>query len=129
VIWAGVVGSYADMIERWHRNGVQPTPTPGARRWRNEWIAQFGSPEQNPDFWNSLSATSYLADLSGPVQLHHGTADEEVPLAFSEDLARGIQAAGKTADLYTYPGDNHNISQSFSLAMQRTIQFFNTYLK
>jgi hypothetical protein len=37
--------------------------------------------------------------------------------------------ADQTAELYLYEGDNHNISNSFSLAMQRTIEFFDRYLK
>ena len=82
-----------------------------------------------PVFWDSVSATSYLSDLSGPIQLHHGTNDEDVPLEFSIRLAELAQAQGQLADLYTYDGDNHNISKYFSSAMQRTIEFFDIYLK
>jgi len=83
----------------------------------------------DPQFWDSISANTYLADLSGPLQLHQGTADTEVPVTFAETLAQGIQAAGKSVELYTYQGDNHDLSKSFDLAMSRTIQFFDTYLK
>jgi hypothetical protein len=38
-------------------------------------------------------------------------------------------AANQIAEFYTYEGDNHNISNYFSLAMQRTIEFFDRYLK
>lgn len=131
VIWAGVVGSYADLLERWHRleNLPTPTPPPGSTHWRNDWAAQYGTPEQNPAFWDSISAPSFLANLSGPLQLHHGTADKEVPLVFSQNLAQQIQAAGGSAELFTYPGNDHNLSQSFTLAMDRTVAFFTQYLK
>jgi len=133
VIWAGVVGSYADMLNRWRRNN-NPVPIPtqaatSARRWRNRFVEQFGTPEENPEFWNSISANAYLNDLSGPIQLHHGTADESVPLEFSEILYNQVQQAGKPVELYTYDGDNHNLSNYFSMAMGRTIDFYNTYLK
>lgn len=132
VIWGGVVASYPDMLNRWRRSIptplVQPTPV-SARRWRQAWVAEFGSPEENPDFWASVSANSYLADLSGPVQLHHGRADEEVPVEFSETLAQQIQAAGGTVELFTYQGDNHNISGYFTSAMNETVAFFDRYLK
>ena len=39
------------------------------------------------------------------------------------------QAAGKPVELYTYPGDNHNINGNFVTAMQRTIAFFDKYVK
>lgn len=131
VIWAGVVASYPDLLTRWRRVGGSSIPTPLAaeRGWRGGWVAEFGAPDENPVFWGAVSANDYLADLSGPLQLHHGTADESVPLEFSELLAGELQAAGKPYELYIYPGDNHNLSGSFSLAMQRTIAFFDRYLK
>jgi dipeptidyl aminopeptidase/acylaminoacyl peptidase len=131
VIWAGVVASYPDLLTRWRR-GSGPTSTPnpsGTRRWRSDWVERYGPPDTNPDFWNGISANSFLADISGPVQLHHGTADESVPLEFSETLYQQLQAAGETVEFYTYEGDDHNISNLFSLAMTRTIEFYNTYLK
>ncbi len=133
VIWAGVVGSYSDLFCCWRR-GDRPTSTPdpdpsSSRRWRSSWVSQFGSPEDNPEFWDSLSANTYLDDISGPVQLHHGTADESVPLEFSETLYQQLQDLGKPVELYTYEGDNHNISNLFSLAMTRTIEFYDRYLK
>ena len=89
----------------------------------------YGTPEENPEFWETLSSNSYLDDISSPVQLHHGTGDESVPLEFSETLFQELQEAGKTAELYTYEGDNHNISNSFSQAMRRTLEFYDRYLK
>lgn len=131
VIWAGVVGSYPDMLYNWRRTGAAVTPSPSStgRGWRQAWINQYGSPEENPEFWNDLSANSYLADLSGPVQLHHGTADTDVPVAFSESLYEQVRLAGKYAEIYTYPGDNHNISNYFDMAMTRTIEFYDQYLR
>jgi len=131
VIWAGVVASYPDLLTRWRRTGGSaPTPPPGGTRgWRASWAELYGSPDENPEFWRSVSSNSYLADISGPVQLHHGTADESVPLEFSQILYDELQAAGKEVEFYTYDGDNHNISNSFSAAMTRTIQFFDKYLK
>lgn len=130
VIWAGVVASYQDLLYNWRRTGSF-TPSPSSRGvgWRTRWIEEFGTPEQNPVFWDSISATSYLSDLSGPLELHHGTADEDVPLDFSIRLAEMARNAGQTADLYIYEGDNHNISANFSIAMERTIKFFDSYLK
>ncbi len=130
VIWAGVAASYPDLLYNWRRTGSF-TPSPSSRGvgWRTHWIEAYGTPEQNPVFWDSVSATSYLADLSGPLQLHHGTEDEDVPLEFSIRLAELARDAEKIADLYTYEGDNHNISGNFSIAMQRTIAFFDLYLK
>ena len=130
VIWAGVVASYPEMLYNWRRSGSF-TPSPSSRGvgWRTQWLSAYGAPDQNPAFWDSISATSYLSDLSGPLQLHHGTADEDVPVEFSIRLAERARTAGQIADLYLYEGDNHNISGNFSTAMQRTIDFFDQILK
>jgi dipeptidyl aminopeptidase/acylaminoacyl peptidase len=129
VIWAGVVASYPDMLTRWRRPGPTPVISTSTRRWRIEWLEAYGAPDQNPQFWASISANSYLDEISGPLQLHHGTADESVPLEFSESLAAQMQAAGQPVELYIYDGDNHNLSASFSTAMTRSIEFFDRYLK
>jgi dipeptidyl aminopeptidase/acylaminoacyl peptidase len=92
-------------------------------------MEQYGTPEENPAFWDSISANAYLADISGPIQLHHGTNDADVPLVFSENLFYQMLEAGQYVELYKYEGDNHNISNYFSTAMQRTIDFFDRYVK
>jgi dipeptidyl aminopeptidase/acylaminoacyl peptidase len=117
------------LLTRWRASGPIPTPITGARRWRSAWVEQYGTPLENPDFWEGVSANSYLAELSGPIQLHHGTADESVPLEFSATLQQQIQGSGGTVEFYTYEGDDHNLSNYFSLAMARSIEFFDRYLK
>ncbi len=128
VIWAGVVASYEDLFYNWRRRSF--TPPPGVRSsWRQSLVEQFGEPGQNPQFWNSLSANSYLSDISGPLQLHHGTGDSSVPVAFSQKLLEQMKKVGKEVKLYTYEGDDHNLSGNFSTAMSRSVSFFDKFLK
>lgn len=133
VIWGGVTASYADLLNNWRRRSPSVTPSilPGntSRSWRLNLVREFGEPEVNPQFWNSISATSYLSDISGPLQLHHGEADHSVPPAFSIKLNDLMQQAGQTSELYTYPGDDHNISNNLSLALSRSVAFFDKFLK
>lgn len=129
VIWAGVVAPYPDLINNWRRSN-RPTPSPfsGARRWRDQLTSEFGSPESNPEFWNQLSAHSYLDQLSGPIQLHHGTLDTSVPFEFSQNLAAMLENVQSESELYLYQGDDHNLSVSFGTAASRSVTFFNTHL-
>ncbi len=127
VIWGGVVAPYPDLFTRWN---------PGARLTnaaRGSWVYSleqaYGTVEQNPQFWNSISANAYVKDLNRPIQLHHSTTDEEVPWEYSQMLYDELIAANQIAEFYSYEGDNHNISRNFTLAMQRTIEFFDRYLK
>ena len=130
VIWAGVVASYEDLITSWRRDSsAAETPTPRPGSWRGSIMDAYGSPEDNPTFWQSISANYYLADLSGPIQLHHGTADTSVPVEFSADLYEQIQNAEGVVEYYEYEDDDHNIANSFSVAMTRSILFFDRYVK
>lgn len=131
VIWAGVVASYEDLLTRWRRPSSAATPSVNstARRWRDSLVELYGNPEENPQFWDALSANSYLQDLSGPLQLHHGTADTSVPVEFSTTLTSQVREAGGYVEYFIYDGDNHNLSINFSDAMFRSISFFDKYVK
>ena len=148
VIWGGVVAPYPDLFNRAGAEAtrqalatVTPTPTtaPGMptatpsptrrSRWRNALIDTYGSPEENPDFWDSISANAYLADLSGPVQLHHAITDETVPAAASVLLYDQLIAAAQPAELYLYDNDSHDIDNNFYTAMRRSLEWFDRYVK
>jgi len=131
-IWGGVVGNYNDIIFNW-QNKVTYKPDTEDLMLRNKNLdvltGLYGTPIINPDFWNSCDPTYYLKDITAPVQIDVGLADNQVPPDFSKGLYEKLKALGKTVEYYEYLGANHDINQSFALAMKRTISFFNHYLK
>jgi len=135
VIWAGVVASYEELWEarpQWMGAEQTLTPEPDATITpvpEAEGLFAYGTFDENPAFWAAIDPVYHLDDLSGPLQLHHGTADHSVPVAFSENLYTRLQEAGQTAELYLYEGDNHNISASFGTAAQRSVEFFDDHVK
>ncbi|HZE87413.1 MAG TPA: alpha/beta fold hydrolase [Methylomirabilota bacterium] len=133
VIWGGVVGSYDDLMNHWIRQvPFQPDPTQMALRnnYRSRLIKQYGTPQSNPTFWQSIDPSFYFSEIAAPIQLHTGGLDEEVPVAFSQSLFEKLKKAGKVVQYYNYPGGDHNISSpNFELAMQRSIDFFDKYVK
>ncbi len=133
VIWSGVVGTYDDLINRWVR-AVPFRPSSSEAQAhvtsiRRKLMDKYGTPTQNPTFWNTIDPHAHLRDISGPIELHHSAQDDEVPEAFSQSLYNDLKKAGKTSELFTYEGTDHNLSQGFNLAMQRSVDFFNKYLK
>jgi uncharacterized protein len=125
VIWGGVVASHEDLATNWFR---RQAGTPVAPRG----FGRFGiweSPQDAPELWRVISANSYLQDISGPVQQHHSVTDEEVPVLFAERLHEQLKAVNKPTELFTYPGDNHNISGNFGVAMFRSVQFMDRHVK
>ena len=133
VIWSGVVGTYEELINKWsHKTPWQPSAKEANHvgSIRQNLVNQYGTPESNPGFWHSIDPRYYLTDISGPILLNQGLNDEEVPPLFAESLKNDLEKLGKTFDYYTYPGGDHNLSSpNFEKAMQRSIKFFDKYLK
>ncbi len=133
VIWGGVVGTYDDLTNNWQRKVTYQPPANELalrNRYRQNLTSKYGTPKDNPAFWNTIDPNNYLSDITTPTELHAGRADEEVPVAFSQGLFDRLKGIGKTVEFYTYSGADHNISgSSFNIAMQRSIDFFDKYLK
>ncbi len=133
VIWGGVLGSYEDLMNNWQRRvPFQPSQRQLALRnnYRKRFTDMYGTPLSNPTFWHSIDPTFFLSDINTPIQLHTGGDDGEVPVAFSINLKESLEKAGKTVEYYNYPGGDHNLSSpNFELAMNRSIAFFDKYLK
>jgi len=134
VIWAGVVGTYQELLTKWRRvKSWQASAKEVAGHIssiRQHLVDQYATPDKNSTFWHSIDPRYYIEDISGPLQLHQGLADEEVPTLFSENLYKDLKKAKKVVEFYTYQGADHNISEpSFSAAINRSLEFFNKYLK
>lgn len=132
IMWAGVVGDWEDLLERYRRRTpwVSGSASSNTRSRIAEFTEKYGSPSANTDFWSKIDAYNYLADISGPVQLHHGTADTSVPVEFSQHLQKALIDAGKTVEYFEYQGADHNLGgTAFGPAMKRSVDFFDKYVK
>jgi uncharacterized protein len=130
VIWGGVVAPHLEVFKFF--NSRPRAENARYSRYINErkkLYATFGSPEENPEFWNALSANTFITKPIAPIQLHHGLSDTVVPPRFSSILAAELKAVKSPVELFTYPRTDHNLSQSFGVAMRRSVAFFDRYLK
>ncbi|HVN67753.1 MAG TPA: alpha/beta fold hydrolase [Candidatus Sulfotelmatobacter sp.] len=118
VLFAPVSADYRNNFTRWlWRRKHHPEVA-------DKIIALYGSPEANPALWDGLSAKNYLVNIKAPIMLHHGTADESVPIAWSDELAEWLKAKGKSVVYFKYPGEHHEFGPAWPLVMQRTAEFF-----
>jgi dipeptidyl aminopeptidase/acylaminoacyl peptidase len=118
VFWAGVVGSFKDMLETYNDRIPFMKRTP-------ELVEKYGMPSTNPEFWDRLDPYNYLSSISGPLQLHHGTSDPQVPHELSIHLKTELEDIGRQVEYYEYEGADHNFSGTyFQTAMDRTVRFF-----
>ena len=59
---------------------------------------------------NALSPKNYYANVSAPVSIHSGTADDVTPPQWAEAIYRGLKQAGKQVEFFQYPGEGHLIT-------------------
>ncbi|MDX3844954.1 alpha/beta hydrolase family protein [Streptomyces europaeiscabiei] len=61
--------------------------------------------------------------------MHHGTADDTCPLAWSERTTAEFEAAGKDVQLIKYPAEGHTFGPQWPASMHRTMAFFDEHLR
>ncbi len=122
VAFASVSSDAIDNFDRWIRSD------PGRSGVAARILRRYGEPVDNPDFWAGVSARTYFGDVTEPVLLHHGTADDTCPPRWSRETARLMAAAGVDVTLRTYPGEGHAFGPQFELSMQRTDRFLRRHL-
>jgi uncharacterized membrane protein/fermentation-respiration switch protein FrsA (DUF1100 family) len=83
----------------------------------------LGTPEENPELWQSLSPLNYLKDLNVPILLQHGTSDTTVPYAWSVELHDSLISLGKNVEFISYPNDTHNLPLSWTKAVEDDLRF------
>ena len=121
VLYAPVSADYYDNFMRWIQKGRPEIAQKIIRR--------HGTPETDPEFWAELSAINYLDNIKTPIMLHHGTADDSVPVEWSDKLAKALEEKGKSVVFYRYPGGKHEFIKYWPAVMKRTVGFFDKYLK
>lgn len=132
VVWAGAVYSYLDQ----RKYGIQdqsyrpPDIASTQSKSRRLLFEKVGSPSASSEFWREVAPTNYLNDLKGAIAIHHAEDDPVVNIGYSRDLITLLDKTKVPHEFYTYPTGGHNLEEpSFSLAMQRTVEFFKKYLR
>lgn len=132
VIWAGAVYSYVDLKKYGIQDSsYQPQPSDSQRiNRRRELFEKHGSPSAESSFWKQVAATSYLNDMKGAIEIHHAIDDDIVDIGYSRDLVNLLSKTSVPHGYHEYSSGGHNIlGENFTVAMDRTVTFFNKYLK
>ena len=100
----------------------------------SELVLAYQETATNPELLRSVAPYYHLEAIQTPIQIHIGEADggppETTPPAWSYKLYEALVAAGKPAELFTYPGQGHSFSGAGrDLFMGRVVEFFDQYVK
>lgn len=82
------------------------------------------------DALQRISPVYFFDRIQAAVAIHHGDEDTEVPPVWSAETCRRLVDLGVDVECFTYPGQPHTFyGDSDVLFIQRTVDFFNRYLK
>ena len=73
---------------------------------------------------NEFSIHNYYDSINAPIQIHQGTADDAVPVEWSEILADTLEEKDKQVSLFIYPGADHNMLPGWDTAVSRDLNWF-----
>ena len=91
--------------------GVAVAPVTDWRNYDTIYTERYlDQPQDNPSGYEQSSALAYADQLHGKLLLIHGTADDNVHLSNTMQLAYELQKAGKVFSMMIYPQKDHGIS-------------------
>ena len=84
-------------------------------------IADF---EANYDI-EKYNPANYYKWIKAPIQIHQGTADDAVPLKWSDELYEKLDAQNLEVDYFIYEGADHNLMpDGWDSAVQKALDFY-----
>lgn len=91
----------------------------------------MGTPENNAEGYAASGVLPYAANLTTPLLLMHGMADDNVTFDNTTRLMTILQENGKQFELMTYPGQRHGIrGQALQTHLMKTrLDFLDRHLK
>ncbi len=114
VLYAPVTVNYLDSYTRWQARDADRAKLVNAK---------YGLPDANPEFWEGLNGEPYYDRLAVPIQIYHGTNDQDVPYEWATKMHEDLRAKGKNVELITYEGEGHEFSFAWTQFMQGVEKF------
>lgn len=91
------------------RAGIVGAPVTDWRLYDSVYTERFmGTPQDNPDGYDSSSVLKAAGNLKAPMLLFHGTQDDNVHPQNSIQFLDALQKAGRNPDLVLLPGSDHS---------------------
>jgi dipeptidyl aminopeptidase/acylaminoacyl peptidase len=76
---------------------------------RNMRIAEYGDPEKDKEFLESISPNTNAHLIESPLFIIHGTNDPRVPLGEAEQIAETLMGLGREAHLMRFDDEGHGL--------------------
>lgn len=75
------------------------------------------------------SIDNYFDRINTAFQIHQGTADDAIPVEWSNELVETLEQLDIDVNYYKYEGANHNLVPSWDTVVSRNLVFYKKHLK
>lgn len=123
IAYAPVSSNQVENFDKWVRRDPERDGDAAAV------IRTLGTPEANPAAWAQTSAGTFFDRVSDPLMIHHGTADEDCPIRWSNEAVATLKAKGKQVTYHVYPGERHTMTAQWPLSIQRSKSFLDQHMR
>jgi dipeptidyl aminopeptidase/acylaminoacyl peptidase len=122
--WAAAVDIVG--IARWRTFFEKTSP------WRRPLrAAEYGDPEKDADFLESISPLNFLDRIKAPLMVIHGANDPRVPINEAEQIVSTLRSRGREVVYLRYEDEGHGLAKAKNRAdaWPKVVRFFEKYMR
>lgn len=123
------------------RNWAAAVDIVGIGRWRTffdktaPWrrplrAAEYGDPEKDADFLESVSPLNFIDQIKAPLMVIHGANDPRVPVEEAEQMVSTLRSRGREVEYLRYEDEGHGLAKAKNRAdaWPRVVGFFSKHM-
>ena len=92
--------------------------------------AEYGDPEKDADFLDSISPLNFVDRIRAPLMVIHGANDPRVPVQEAEQIVSTLRSRGRVVEYLRYEDEGHGLAKAKNRAdaWPKVVDFFKTHL-
>ena len=93
--------------------------------------AEYGDPEKDADFLESISPLNFIDRIQAPLMVIHGANDPRVPVHEAEQIVSTLRSRGREVDYLRYEDEGHGLAKAKNRAdaWPKVVQFFEKHMR
>ena len=92
--------------------------------------AEYGDPEKDADFLESISPLNFIERIQAPLMVIHGANDPRVPVQEAEQIVATLRARGREVEYLRYEDEGHGLAKAKNRAdaWPKVVRFFEKHM-
>ncbi len=92
--------------------------------------AEYGDPEKDADFLESISPLNFIDRIRAPLMVIHGANDPRVPVHEAEQIVSTLRARGRDVEYLRYEDEGHGLAKAKNRAdaWPKVVRFFEKHM-